>query len=843
MRPGRMTTVLMMIALGALGAWFGVRAQERRQPMPTVAREAYANYEQEASAAEEARSRAIDHPPPIQINETEPTETPKLPVKNHVPLSAADPTIVVPEMTEGLLQASSLPVKLPAELPEQPHKSEAKPPVTPPSAAPPEPMPPAAKTPEEVPEVPIVSPVPELLAPPKKRAAEKPAANPPAAPESKDIVPPGPLPQFVEPSPMIAPPPVAAPSIPKTGAARDDKQTPPPAAGIHAKPLAPAVEPAPNIVAPPVPKADAVLPTPTVEPKPTIVAPPAAKSDALPPAPTVEFKPNVTAPPIRGPEILVPPVPQFPGAIAPPEVRPAPAPMVTPPAKTSEAPATPARPPAFLLVKPRRAEAPPMPAPPAPTLIDQPRAPEAPLASSAAQVTVEKRGPAVLRQGVSASYQIIVRNRGAAASGPVTVFDEIPRLAKLVTGEPAPSQLGDKAIWTLPPLPANSETLLRLDLQATGTGEFVGHTTVFVSAATATTRAKIQRDPTAKTVSAGPLAIQLHAPPGGVLGQPVVFEIHITNHSKQQLTDLVLHARLSEGFTHPSGNEIEADIGHLDPGATKAHRLTVAATRVGRQTAEVKITAAGGTEAEAQASVPITGSALSIKLAPTTRLVLDRDGDVRIDVTNHQAEALRNVVIADTLPEALQFVAASDRGIYQAGTRTVQWLIDNLPPGETRSVSLRLQGKTPGQFPKEVSARAETLPDTRAQSVVQVEGYSDLVLKITPRDQPLEVGKETVCEVRVQNFGNVAAGNVQIQVELPAGVMAGYIQGPTAHRKQGRTLVFDPIVRLAARSQAVYHVGAIAQADGDLRIRGQVVSDQIRTPVTREAALVVYRDR
>jgi hypothetical protein len=54
-------------------------------------------------------------------------------------------------------------------------------------------------------------------------------------------------------------------------------------------------------------------------------------------------------------------------------------------------------------------------------------------------------------------------------------------------------------------------------------------------------------------------------------------------------------------------------------------------------------------------------------------------------------------------------------------------------------------------------------------------------------------------------------------------------------------LTFEPIGRLAARSQAVYHVGAIAQADGDFRIRAQVTSDQNRAPIVRETALVVYR--
>ena len=221
--------------------------------------------------------------------------------------------------------------------------------------------------------------------------------------------------------------------------------------------------------------------------------------------------------------------------------------------------------------------------------------------------------------------------------------------------------------------------------------------------------------------------------------------------------------------------------------------------------------------------------------------MLDRDGDIRIEVTNLQADTLRNVVIADTLPDKLQFVSASDRGIYQASTRTVQWLIDLLPAGETRALTLRVQGKAPGQFAQEVSARAATLPETRAQGVVEVEGYANLAVKVTPRDQPLEVGKETVCELRVQNLGSAAAAGVQIQLELPPGLAPGFVQGPTPHRVHGRVLVFEPIAKLPARSQAVYHIGTTAQSSGDLRIRAHVVSESNRVRAVYEAPLLVYR--
>src|SRR5688572_16043762 len=141
-----MSIVLIMIALGAFGAWIGVRAQERRRPLPTVAREAYSksavqsaiavpssspiSYEQETSTSEETKAQTIDSAALARTDATETAAPPKTPAQRDEPSStapsSADPTIVVPEMADGLVQAATLPAKLPAELPEQPHKTEAK---------------------------------------------------------------------------------------------------------------------------------------------------------------------------------------------------------------------------------------------------------------------------------------------------------------------------------------------------------------------------------------------------------------------------------------------------------------------------------------------------------------------------------------------------------------------------------------------------------------------------------------------------------------------------------------------------------------------------------------------
>ncbi len=71
-------------------------------------------------------------------------------------------------------------------------------------------------------------------------------------------------------------------------------------------------------------------------------------------------------------------------------------------------------------------------------------------------------------------------------------------------------------------------------------------------------------------------------------------------------------------------------------------------------------------------------------------------------------------------------------------------------------------------------------------------------------DDPVEVGKEAVYEIRVTNQGTGACTNVQLVAALAEGTEYKGSSGPTQVKPQGQHLVFDPIPTLAAKGEAVY---------------------------------------
>jgi uncharacterized repeat protein (TIGR01451 family) len=635
-----------------------------------------------------------------------------------------------------------------------------------------------------------------------------------------------------------APPPVFPPPSPERKKAKQPI-APPPLPAIDTDPL-------------PVP-----MPMPPVDPTKALIVEPATKE----PRPKKSAVPEMQYPP---PAVLFPPPALTPetkkDAAAPAPNLVLPPPSVMP--ETTRAPLAPTslaqadKPKAFVRIESAARSVPPVllepgPIPPDPgrtqEQVQKPITPPpvpAPHNNALAHlqtpsVTLEKRGPSSLRRGQQQPYQIVIRNLGPAPAQQVHIEDELPANVRIHVANPMPQLQGNKAVWVLPVLPVNSEQILSLLLEASADVEINGRTSVYL-AATSQTSAPARR-PRSETA---PMVIQLAGPNQIAVGKPAVFEVRVSNQSAQPLTGIVLHGMLPEGLNTPQGRAIEGEVGStIAPGESKTLKMPASAVKPGHYTVAVKVTTQTGHEASATAVIDIVAETLHLQQAPAARLFVGRDGDLRIDVTNDTHKPLRNVAVADRLPDGLDFVAASERGLYQANSRTVYWLIDQMPPGQTRTLVVRVNGVKAGQHQNVVFAKADGIAEMQSASVVALEGISDLTLRVVDRDNPLELGKDTVYEILVRNPGNAPASNVQLQAQFPRGLMPKNAEGNTKFSMDRHTVLFEPIPSLGPGGQAIYRVSALAQSIGDQRVRFALASEQVRLPIQREISTIVYSDK
>jgi uncharacterized repeat protein (TIGR01451 family) len=444
-----------------------------------------------------------------------------------------------------------------------------------------------------------------------------------------------------------------------------------------------------------------------------------------------------------------------------------------------------------------------------------------------------------LRAGESQTYQIVIRNLGSVPAQQVRIDEEIPAGAKLVSADPQPQWQGGRAIWTLSLAPGSAQ-VVRLTLRAEVALQLGVTTSAHVSAMQPISTTALRPQNTAS-----PLAVRLSGPERASVGKPVAFDIHVTNPSGLALTGVKMFGYLPEGLNTPGlspadGREIEM-VGTITmaPGGQKILQMPVTGVKPGRFEVRVKLVSSAG-ETWATASIDVAAETLTLQQAELTRLFLGRDGDLRIEVANGTGKPLRHVAVASLLPEGLDFLGASDRGLFQANHRTVYWLIDAMPAGQTQTLSVRVAGAKAGQYQNVVSARADGIAEIRSAGTVALDGMANLKLRVVDRDNPLELGKETVYEIQLGNTGGAACHNVRLQVQFAPGLIPRSAEGNTRYSVNGQTVVFEPIPSLAPDGQAVYRVSAHAQSAGDLRVRFAVVSDEAPTPLVREISTKVY---
>jgi uncharacterized repeat protein (TIGR01451 family) len=471
-------------------------------------------------------------------------------------------------------------------------------------------------------------------------------------------------------------------------------------------------------------------------------------------------------------------------------------------------------------------------APPAPSgpAITVPRLTTEP-PRQAPSVVVEVVGPETVPFGTPIAYSVVVRNTGTSAVAQVRAEQELAAGVRYVSSQPPAEMAGDKLSWSLGTLEAGGERRIQVQVQPGGEGD-VPSTATVTFAAVCGLRTRITRPK---------LSVAMTAPPAVSVGEPVPFQIQLTNTGTGPATRLSVRDQLPEGLRHPQGSLIEADLGTLQPGETRSITLTTTAAKPGQQFNEMTALADGGVEASARATVKVVEPALQVRQTGPATGYLRGEIGFGVEVSNPGSAACKNVQVSETLPEGLEFVSASDAGQYTPATRTLTWTLAAQEPGAQRVLTFRAKAATAGDWAWAVAGRADHGVQAQADARIHLEGVPALTVEVVDLEDPIEVGGETTYEIRVINQGSCPCTGVQIQGTASDGLMVVSASGPVPNRVLGPQVVFEPFAKLATKADLIYRVRAKGTQPGDARFKVQMTCDQLRQPVAKEECTRVYK--
>jgi len=628
-----------------------------------------------------------------------------------------------------------------------------------------------------------------------------------------------------------------------------------PSGGIPANrpPLGGQVQPAGAVVPPPSmdlpgtgPSTGAQPPRPlpppslSVESGDTKFSPPLVPGGGTPPSP-----------PAPAPYVPVPPAP---GGVAPPVLPPAiPAPPAfptTPVAPPSGVPSLPTPP---LVTPSLPGPGSTLPAvPPAPSGFGTPT--PAALPSRVSQtVSVEAVCPESVVFNTDCRYEIVVRNASNVAVQNVRVEDEIPAGAKYVGSVPPGEVNGDKLVWALGTMDSNTEKRIVITVRPTEEGELRSRASVTYSASV-DAKTKVTRPRVAVTVL---------CPEVTRAGEEPVFTIKVTNSGTGPAEKMVLQALLSEGLDHRSldrnkDSKLETKLASLAAGESKEVKLPLSAVKAGLQTCQISVTAEGCSEATAKASVNVVEPQLQIAQTGPVKCLVRAEPTYEITLSNPGTAPTDAITVHSVLPDGFDFVQASDTGTYNAASRAVTWKLSGLPAGGTKAVGIKLRAGAAGDVvlrtvaiaasegqgvaPAGGAVRPGRVIEVKSETVIKAEGVAALRFDVAGLENPVEVGKEAIYEIRIVNQGTGACTNVQIAALLADGTTYTSSAGPTTGKATGQSLVFEPLPSLAVKGETVYRVKIRGTVDGDKRFRVQLTCDQVKTPVQKEESTRFYKE-
>jgi uncharacterized repeat protein (TIGR01451 family) len=449
------------------------------------------------------------------------------------------------------------------------------------------------------------------------------------------------------------------------------------------------------------------------------------------------------------------------------------------------------------------------------------------------QLTIQKSAPAEIQVGKEAVFRVKVVNSGKTVAQGVEIHDEIPRGCRLVATKPSASR-GSRGelIWELGTIQPGGEATVEATLMPVDEGEIGSVATVH-----------LQADASVRTVATKPeLAVRTSAPDRVMIGEEVKLTISVSNPGSGIASAVVLENHVPDGLEHPAGRELEYAVGDLAPGETRELELTLVASKAGRVHNVLTARADANLAMEDRVDVEIVAPRLDLALEGPKRRYLEREATYTLSVSNPGTAPARHVELVAHLPEGLEFVSANNAGEYQSASRSVRWLLEELPVDETGSVRLTTMPIEAGEKRLRFAGTAEPGLSVEGEQPILVEGIAAILFQVVDIEDPIELGGETTYEIRVVNQGSKAATNVEVMALLPPEMQPLAAEGPVRHTIESNRVIFEGLPRLAPKADTTYRVRVQGLRPGDLRLRVQLRTNEIDDWVLKEESTRVYSD-
>lgn len=419
-------------------------------------------------------------------------------------------------------------------------------------------------------------------------------------------------------------------------------------------------------------------------------------------------------------------------------------------------------------------------------------------------VTVEARAPATANLSLPTWVQIIVKNTSDSPAMGVKVYYPLPEGLEFLDAQPAQTlRAGHVFVWQLNTMQPGTQKAIKVRLKALKAIDVAHAPTVTVS-----TGSK------AKTRIQQPLLkVELHASESKILrGKSVQFDVTVTNAGNGPARDVEVRANLTSGLKYgeegPAIKLVLKETGKsgLAPGESLAlDPLIVDATSGGEQTCSVQVSSpdvpAGLADAQKVVRVTVVEPKLKLAIKGPSERYPDSIGTYTVSVVNLGTAPGQHVKVGAKVP--IEGTPTDfGGGQWYADQRWVVWSVPELEPNRPMEFKFQVRMGGIGRLPVKSQLKADGGISTIDEIVTQITGMADVKCLVTESRRILDVGEDTIYEIKLRNRGSREALNIQVMAETPEQLEIVETAGTDSEARSTtkdhrRNAIFPTIARLA----------------------------------------------
>jgi uncharacterized repeat protein (TIGR01451 family) len=333
------------------------------------------------------------------------------------------------------------------------------------------------------------------------------------------------------------------------------------------------------------------------------------------------------------------------------------------------------------------------------------------------------------------------------------------------------------------------------------------------------------------------LTITKIGPERALLGAKVTYTIKVRNTGNRVARDVLIIDRLPTGLIRVGG-DLSEHIGDLAPGMGREFTVITEASQTGMLCNRVKAKAVDTTEVKAEACTLIGEQKLEVIKTGTKEAVIGSRAIYQIVVSNPGSERLSNVAVSDITPQGTRILAAPGATITD---NKATWLLDTLGASAEKTLRLALTSVRLGNLCNQVEASAAAgRLHASAEACTDWKGQAALLIELVDNPDPILIDEVTRYTIQVTNQGTADDTNVMIEANFSQEIDPMATEGYTAGTIKGKQVTFAPAAVLKSKQTALWIIDGKGVATGDHRLRVQLTSDLLTTPVPEEESTHVY---